>query len=581
MQPNELVPLVLSVLGGLAVFIFAMILMTEAMRQAAGPFLRSVLKQATHGRLQGAALGTLLGFLIHSGATTVMLVGFIHAGLMSLATAIPPVIGANVGTTLSMQLISLRLGDWWFVPVIPGVILQLVGGRAEWRHGGRLAIGFGLLFLGMNVISEAVTPHRESFTPWLAHIHGTSMSGMLLGIGVSTLLTVLLQSSGATIGMCFALIQAGVFTHLEQVYPIVLGAHIGTCSTALITSMGTTIDARRAAVSHLLFNLFGVTLAVVGAPWWMRLIASTSDDLLRQTANLHTGTMLAAAVLVLPVSPLFARLVAVLTPSRKPIAECSFLDEKLLETPEQAIYAAIRELQRVARLSARSFRLNGELIFQMDRRKVRIIHRNEETIDEIQRSMRDYLAALTRRYLSRRQALLLQHLTRCMTDIERIEDHNDNLRHISTARHHNPRVRFERDTLQVLFELHQAAEKVLQMVIQSLNPENKEFQTLAKAILQARDEYVERSIAGKAQFGEKVAAHELPAIVGIYLSDYMSEFDRIVRHSKNIALVESQPQFWIKRRKLNLLAPEAPEIQIPPAEESQDFLDKLQSEGFV
>jgi phosphate:Na+ symporter len=579
MHANELVLLVLMVLGGLGLFMFAMILMTEALRLAAGPVLRSTLKRATHGRLQGVSLGTLLGFLVHSSATTVMLITFIHAGLMSLATAVPPIIGANIGTTLSMQIISFRFGDYWFLPVIPGMFAQFAGPRSQ--QAGRFLIGFGLLFLGMNVMSGAIAPHRESLAPWLAHVHGSTLRGMLTGVAVATLLTSIIQSSGATIGMCFALIQGGAITSLEQVYPIVLGAHIGTCATGLLASIGASMPAKRAALAHLFFNILGTAIAIAASPLFVRWIPLTSDDLLRQTANLHTLVMLLAAVTVLPFSGSFARLVTILTPSRKPEPEASFLDEKLLETPEQAIYAGIRELQRVARLSARSFRLNGEIIFQMDRAKVGVIRRNEETIDEIQRSMRDYLASMTRRYLSRRQALLIQHLNRCMTDIERIEDHNDNLRHISKARHHDPRVRFPRETLQSLFELHQSAEKVLQMVIQSLNPDNKEFQTLAKAILQARDEYVEKSISCKEQFGEKIAAHDWPPILGIYLSDYMSEFDRIVRHSKNIALVESQPYFWIKRRKLNLLAPEAPEMPLPPAEESQDFLDKLQSEGFV
>jgi Na+/phosphate symporter len=168
-----------------------------------------------------------------------------------------------------------------------------------------------------------------------------------------------------------------------------------------------------------------------------------------------------------------------------------------------------------------------------------------------------------------------------MTDIERIEDHNDNLRGMSVARHRDPRARFTRETLQAMFDLHQAAEMVLHMVIQSLDPDQKEFQSVARAILQARDEYVEKSMSAKSQFNEKVAAHEWPPLVGMYLSDYISEFDRIVRHSKNIALVESQPQFWIKRRKLKLPAPEVREREIPPPEQGQDFLDKLQAEGFV
>ena len=257
-----------------------------------------------------------------------------------------------------------------------------------------------------------------------------------------------------------------------------------------------------------------------------------------------------------------------------------FLDDALLDKPEQAIYQSLRELQRVARLCQTSFRLNAQIMFRMDGRKLLAVRHTEDAVDEIQRAMRRYLAGLTGRYLSRRQSILLQHLNRCMIDIERIGDHNDNLADLAENRHRAKNAYFPAEAQDLLFGLFEAADQVLKLVIQSLDPENKDFQAMARTILQARDTYAERSLNAKSVFADRIVAHAYPSLVGIFLSDYVAEFDRIVRHAKMIALAESQPWFWIKRQKLDRVAPE-----MPPApglkDEPHDFLDKLQSEGFT
>ena len=581
MHGNDIISLLLSLTGGLAVFIFGMMVMTTGLREGAGSWLRHILARATENGGAGIGMGTFLGVLIQSSATTVMLVGFLNAGLITLTSSIPPIIGANIGTTLSMQIISFRVGDYWFVPVIAGVLLQLALSGSPARHLGGLSTGFGLLFLGMNLMSAAVLPYRDALAPMLEAIDGATWQGMLHGIVLSTALTAMIHSSGATIGMCFALISAGVFTHLGQVYPLILGAHIGTCATALIASIGSSIDARRAAVSHLAFNIVGAIIGVLAAPVLLRVIPATSSDLIRQTANLHTCVMVLAAIVVFPLYRPFARLIVAIVPTRQQPPEPSFLDEKLLELPEQAICATICELQRVARICARSFRLNAELVFKLDRKKVAVIKRNEAIVNEIQIAMREYLTAMTRRYLSRRQAILIQHVNRCMTDIERIGDHNDNLCDLSISMHRNRKAQLDAEANEAILSLYKAADEVLQLVIQSLDPNNKNFQTLARAILHARDAYVEQSLSVKAAFTGKTATHPYAPIVGFYLNEYVTGFDRIVRHSKMIALVESHPYFWIKRQKLDRVAPEAPDYPPPPPHEPQDFLDKLQTEGYV
>lgn len=570
-----------ALIGGMALFLFGMHVMTEGLRRAAGNRLRTLLARTTGNPLAGLGLGTALGFLAHSGPTMVMLIGFVNAGLMTLEQSIPPVLGANLGTSLSMQLISFRLGEWCFGAIGLGFLVSTLAPQPTARDLGRALLGFGLLFLGMTTMGGAVEPHRDLVRPWLAGIHGDTLRGMLGGIAVSALVTALVQSSGATIGLCFVLARAGVFTHLEQVFPIVLGAHIGTCSMALLGAIGTNIRARRTAAAHLLFNLVGVTLAVAASSVVIRVIARTSPDLVRQTANLHTGVMLAASLLVLPMSPLLAKALAALLRSRRPEPEPSYLDPALLRFPEKAICAAIQELQRVTKVCARSFRLDTDIFFNPAPRAVQTIRINEAMVDEIKRAMRSFLADLTRRYLSRRQAVLIQHLNRCMTDIERIGDHVDTLCDISLRRHRIREARFDRPALNLLFSLYLAAERVLHLVIESLNPHLPDIQAMAQAILEARNEYMEQSLSAKATFMERIASHELPPIQGMFFNEYVSTFDRIVKHAKTIALIEKQPFFWIKRRKLQRLAEEAPDYAPPPTADAHDYLDRLQSEDYL
>ena len=571
---------ILCFLGGLAIFIFAIKHTTSCLRAATGQTVRTLIFNATRHRRSGVSLGTFFGFLMHSGPTVVILLGFLQAGLIRLEQAVPVIVGANIGTSLSMQIVSFKIGAFFFLPIVIGVMLIVGIPRRPWEQIGGACIGFGLLFLGMDLISRAVTPHRALIEPWLAAGHQANFAGQFAALGVSALATVAMQSSGATLGILFALCGTGMFKELAPVLPLILGAHIGTCSTALLASAGMSAEARRGAVAHLLFNVVGSVAALLLGPLLVQAIRLTNPELIRQAANMHTAVMLLGSGLVVPLQSAFVRLVRLIVRTRAVEPPSSFLDDQMIERPEHALYQAIRELQRVARISWESFRLNAEIMFKLNRKKLLVVRKNEDAIDEIQRAMKRYLQAVSARYLSRRQSILLQHLNRCMIDIERIGDHNDNLADLAERRHNTRGAVFPSDAQATLFELFQSADKVLQLVIQSLNPEQTDFQMTAHIILQARDTYADLSMNAKGFFSDKVANHEYAPIVGIFLSEYVSAFDRIVRHAKNIALAESQPYFWIKRRKLERVVPEVPR---PPdnGSEPRDFLDKLQSEGFV
>ena len=564
---------VFSVLGGLALFIFGMNSLTDGLKRCAGDSLRRILAKATRNRLTGLGLGTILGTLVQSSAATVMLVGFINAGLMTLTESVPVMLGANIGTTLSMQLISFKLADYCFVAITLGVLLNIVSPQLRVKQAGQALLGFGLLFLGMSTMSAAIAPHRDAFIPLFAQINGATPGGLLRGILLATAVTGIIQSSGAMIGMSFALVQAGVITDLSGVYPILIGANIGTCATALLGSIGTNIEARRSAVSHLLFNIFGGVLAALAAPLVYRWIPLIPGDLVHQAANANTIKMIITALLVLPFASLHATLARKLVPSKKPDPQPSFLDEKLIPAPEQALHAAMRELQRTVNICRESLTLNRALLDAPDAKAVRTVYQNEKTIDAVKLAFRDYLALITSRFLSRRQAVLVQHLDRCIVEIERIGDHVKVLCKLTDKLRPYEAHRFFLSCRRQLEELYTQIGVILGNLSASLDPEHENYEAFAEKILAARADYVQKSAAAKDLITGQVGRDNIPPLLGIWLSETVMTLDKIAKHCKAIAGAQKKPFFWLKHSRLDRLADEYTEQKVLKELDAGEYLD--------
>ena len=555
-----------SILGGLALFIFGMNLMSGGLRGFAGANLRKILARATRNRLNGMGLGTVLGFLVQSSAATVMLVGFINAGLMTLGQSVPVMLGANIGTTLSMQLISFKLADYCFVAIALGFLLKVAAPQARMKSAGKAILGFGLLFLGMSTMSAAIAPHRDAFAPLFEQINGATPLGMLRGILLAAAITGIIQSSGAVIGMSFALIQAGVITDLSGIFPIIIGANIGTCVTALLGGIGTHIDARRSAISHLLFNLFSTLVAALSAPLFYRWVPALGGDLVHQAANANTIKMALTALLVLPFAPLHAALVRRVMPSHKAPPQPSFLDEDLIPMPEQALHAAMRELRRMTELCSESLLLDEQLLNKRDERAIRTIEQNEKTINAVKLALRDYLTLITSRFLSRRQAVLAQHLDRCMTEIERIGDHIKVLCRLNRKLSRYSQRAFFVPCQDQLNGLYVQINQILTNLSASLDPEHENYEEMAATILAARKSYIEKKEIAKKLITEHAGRNNLPPLLCIYLNEYQMTFTKIARHCKTIAGEQKSPFFWLKQHKLD--RPADPYIE-------NDILDEL------
>lgn len=446
---SDEVKMITTVLGGLAFFVYGMGLMSNGLKETAGEKMKAVLGYMTRNRVFAILAGATVTALIQSSsATSVMTVGFVNAGLLSLEQAIGVVFGANIGTTVTGQIVSLKLGDVALPAVTLGVIGLMVARRTASRGAWRTVLGFGLLFFGMNLMSHelkslAKEPGFVSFFSLFDCTPGASGRlppfAVLGAIAVGTLCTMVVQSSSATIGITIALAEAGVISFWTAV-PIVLGDNIGTTVTAALAAIGGNANAKRTALAHALFNILGTCLVVlsfgivlhvgdrVAAPAFFLLVDMlTSGDGFageaagRHVAMAHTVFNVANVVVLSFFIPLLARLCrAVIRDdrSRKTVR----LEPHLLETPEMALHAARLALGEMMRRSwtISSAAINnclGRVTVDEDS-----MENGEREIDEMQLRIRDYLVALSQRKLTERQAQMLPELVHCVNDAERISD---------------------------------------------------------------------------------------------------------------------------------------------------------------
>ena len=560
MTGTEIAFLVAQVFGGLALFIYGMKVMSDGLQRAAGNKLRELLYHLTRNRVAGISVGTVVGFLVHSSAATVMVVGFINAGLMTLRQSVAVILGANIGTTLSMQLISFKLDEYAFFAIAIGLVLQLAGRRDLLKHLGGVLFGFGLLFLGMKTMAAGVAPLKGGpLEALLQSTDATTLTGLLLGLLISTAITGVIQSSGATVGVLFALSSAGVFTEFRQVMPLLLGAHIGTCATALLGSIGTNIEARRAAVTHLLFNVLGALAAIAMMPFYLWLVPLTADDLVRQIANAHTLIQVTNALLVLPFVGPFARLVQLVTPSQAPPPEKSHLRDRYLDTPEMAIVAALRETQRMARLTRRQLTDAVRGLVERSSQPLVRVQKNEEAVNTLKDSIRAFLVRLAQHRLSKRQSILVQHVLSSVNDLERIGDHATSLAELVTEKT-DKKIWFDDASMLGFLDLYRQAGRVLQLTWRSLSPQLSEHDRhdLADRILEAREAFKASSVRLKAAHQALVQSKEEHPLTGIFFNRFVAALDKIVKHSRSIALVELQPVFFVKQHKLDKRSPVLP-----------------------
>ncbi len=557
--------------AGLALFLFGLDLLTRHLGAVSSGGVRRVLGRVARRPGLGLGVGVFAGVTIQTAAATALLVGFVHAGLLGLAASAPVTIGANIGTTLAVQVIAINLGDYRFLLIAAGGLLAACGPRV--RAAGLAVFGFGLLFVGMHAMSGAIEPYREGLAPVLARLDGATVTGLLLGSLAAALFTALIRSSGAALGMTFALVGAGVITRFEQAYPIVIGANIGTCITAVTAGFGAGTEARRAGFFHLVFNLFGGLLGIALAPAFYRAAPALPGGLVARIAAVNTIKMVLTAVAAWPLRAWLLALAARLAPGHSPPLEGSHLDEVWVRRPEDALAAMLRETRRAARLCATSHRACARVILEPDRAAQQAVRRNEEAMNRIKQATRDYLDRVTARYFSKRQAHLAPALDRTMDHLERIHDHLDAIRALSVQRYRRTSARFFEDDLRGLFDLYRDIGAMLARLVEALDPGREEFGAEGRALIELRDAFFRRREAVASRFHARVAAHAYPPLSAVFFADYLAAFERIVRHVRGIALLFLDPSFRLKPSKFGREEPPSPPFDVPPLVDVDAFLD--------
>ncbi|MGW8314460.1 MAG: Na/Pi symporter [Bacteroidales bacterium] len=396
-KKNWIYMLLIGLLGGLGLFLFGMHTMSEGMQRSAGGGLRNILTLVTRNRIVGAGVGTLVTTVIQSSsATSVMLVSFVNANLMQFRQTIPVLLGAAIGTTITAQMIAFKITEYSLLLVAAGFFLQTFAGREQLKSVGFSIFGFGVLFYGMHIMSDAMAPLRD-WDPFISLL--LKLENPLLGILVGTLFTALIQSSSAFIGIMIVLASQGLLT-LDAAIPLLLGSNLGTPVTALLSSMKSNLEARKVAVSFLLIKFISV---LIFAGWTKTLGGLLMEwtpeaTLQRMIANAHTFINLVLMVVLLPVTPQAASLVDLIMGkdrSRQDAAfSTRFLDNAVLHTPSLALNLAKQEIIRMGTIVQSMFSHILEPFLQKEAGSLNTIYRHEREVNFLRDSIKEYLVRI-------------------------------------------------------------------------------------------------------------------------------------------------------------------------------------------
>ena len=347
--------IIIGLFGGLGMFLYGMEMMSDGMKMTAGNSMRAILKKLTSNRFIAVFVGAFITMIIQSSsATTVMLVSFVNSGLLNFVQALGVILGSNIGSTVTAQIVAFKVTDYALLLIAVGSIMTLFSKKDTAKHIGFVILGFGLLFYGMKVMSDTMKPLRTD--PTFNSIL-TSFENPFLGILAGAIFTALIQSSSATTGIVITLASSGSIT-LEAGIPLILGANIGTCITALLAGLKATRDAKRVAIGHVLFNVIGVLVFCFWIPTFADLVAQTTDNVPRQIANAHTIFNIVSTMLFIPFAPFISRTIIRYFPDKEKLRNIEKpailnLDEKVLSYPTAAINNAQAEISGVVGLTER------------------------------------------------------------------------------------------------------------------------------------------------------------------------------------------------------------------------------------
>jgi len=424
--------MIFLLLGGLGMFLYGMKMMSDGLENVAGDRMRRVLEVLTTNRFAAVGVGAGVTALIQSSsATTVMVVGFVNAGLMSLLQATGVIMGANIGTTITAQLIAFKLSDVAPFILFAGMLMTIFVKKKRIARIGEIVLGFGILFVGLGIMSDAMEPLRdnEAFRNFLINFKNP-----VVGVIIGAVFTAIIQSSSASVGILQSFAALGL-VGLDTAIYIVLGQNIGTCVTAIISAIGTSANSRRAAGIHLMFNIIGTIAYLILLslfPGMILFVESLSPgDGPRQIANFHTMFNLTVTILLFPFARYLVKLITLIIPEKKTEQELEkrliYLDERIAQTPAIALRQVLKETERMGNMVKDNMQLAIEAFFETDEHKANRVLAAEETIDYLCDGISRYLVEFRGYDLSEKDLRIMGSLHHVLIDLERIGDYAENI----------------------------------------------------------------------------------------------------------------------------------------------------------
>ena len=528
--------IVISLLGGLAFFLFGMRTMGEGLERAAGPKLKHFLSLMTRNRVVAMLTGIVVTALIQSsGATTVMVIGFVNAQLLSLAQAVGVIIGANVGTTVTSLLLSIKFDPGPFFAFVGFLMIAFFDKKETVKQAGFVFMGLGILFLGMSLMSQSMEPLRS----WPVFLNlMQQVQHPLLGLLVGALVTALLQSSSVSVGIIQMLAASGLVGMQGALY-LVLGAKIGACTPSLLAMANSTVSAKRTAMIHLLFNSVSaiiILLLSLFLPLTAWAQAAVPDNPKLCISLMHIGSSVLCSFLLLPVSDLLVKLATLIIPGEdeeRPVLKMQFYDTHLLKTPTLAAEQLYREVCRMGRETREHIDLALEALKTQDLSREQEINSHEDLADFLEENITEGLVAVMATDLSDHESRRVAALFHVVTDIERISDHAMNLFHLAKERVERG-AKITDKAVDELGELFNCTMKVLDSALTGLE-EWDIPDSIMLLLKQAEQKVDDMTSALRNKHIERLKEHKCAPKAGVIFLEAINNLERVGDHAMNIA----------------------------------------------
>lgn len=530
-------------IGGLGLFLFGMNAMAEGLEKSSGDKLKHMLGVLTNNRILGVLMGAAVTAIIQSSsATTVIIVGFVNAGIMNLTQAVGVIMGANIGTTVTSWIVSM--GEWsqvlkpeFIAPLFIGIgaFLQMFTKSEKKRDIGQIVLGFGVLFIGLSFMSDSIIPYKDA--PIFKTVFSTLGKNPLFGILAGTIVTGIIQSSSASVGILQTLAANGVVNWSSAIY-ITLGQNIGTCVTALLSSAGGSRNGKRAAVIHLLFNTIGAIWYAILMFVLFRMNQAWANSTINsiQISLFHTIFNVTNTLLLFPFANQLVKLSAVLVREKKGETDDEEdyfrnLETRLLESPAFAIEAAVNEVVHMGEITLENYNLSVGAVLENNETDARKVYETEKRINRFEEALAEYLVKVNELSLNEKQYTLVKNLLYTISDFERIGDHSENLADIAIEKKAK-NIIFSDQAKQELEEMTGYVKKSLEAALEARHSEDPDSVKAASRYEEMVDE-LESDLREK--HIERLASGQCSAGYGVVFLDIISNLERISDHAHNVA----------------------------------------------